>query len=155
MADSSGPPPSGSGITKLSRTSTLAITNTFSNVAWQVEDYDNLGAYDSGTSTTNIVVPTAIAWMRAHFAGSFANDSSRVFRELRLTDGATVYMGDYRVAQNENIVAIVSGWIAVAAGTTLTFQACSGGASDTLGSSFGGYGTLTIEWAASLSSLHA
>lgn len=144
-----------SGITKLRKNATQSITTgAWRTVTWDVEDYDNLGAFDSGTSTSNIVVPTGITLMRATLFLNWASNGSSA-RYANLTDNTTAYLGDIRTSVNECLASICSGWVAISVGTTIHLEVNSGTQTLNLGGTLGQYPNLTLEWATAFSTLHA
>ena len=143
------------GITKLRKTATQNIaTGAWRTVTWDVEDYDNLGAVNLGSSSSNIVVPTGITLMRASLLLNWANNSSSG-RYANLTDGTRTYLADLRDSLNESMSSSCSGWIAITAGTTIYLQVNSGAATLNLGGTFSYYPELTIEWATTWASIYS
>jgi hypothetical protein len=144
-----------SGITKLRKTAAQNITTgAWRTVTWDVEDYDNLGAVDLGSSSSNIVVPSGITIMRATLFMGWANSGSSG-RYLNLTDNTTSYLLDIRNAVNEAFASVSSGWVSISAATTIHLEVNSGGNTLNLGGTFGTYPNLTIEWATGFAALHA
>jgi len=142
------------GLTVIRRTSVQAIvTGAWRTVQWQVEDYDNLGAVDLGVSNTQIIVPTGVGVMRAALRTSWQN-SGTSGRYINLLSASKNYLGDIRAAINESMSSIQSGWQATTPAEVLTLEVNSGGNSIDLGSTFGGFPTLTIEWAASFADVY-
>jgi hypothetical protein len=143
------------GITKLRKTGTQSIaTGAWRIVTWDVEDYDNLGAFTSGTSTSNIVVPSGMTWMRPALLLNWANNSTSG-RYINLTDGTRTYLGDIRASFNETLVSLCPGWIPCTATTTIRLEVNSGSQTLNIGGTFGHYPELTVEWASALSDAHA
>jgi hypothetical protein len=143
------------GITKLRKTATQSIaTGAWRTVTWDVVDHDNLSAVNLGSSSSNIVVPTGITLMRAALRANWDNNSTSA-RYLNLTDGTISFLSDIRIAQNETLCAICSGWTAVTAAATLHLEVNSGTQTLNLGGSFSFYPQLTLEWATGYSALHA
>lgn len=147
------------GYTKLRQTSAQSIPNgtvNYTTVTWGAEDHDNLGAFDSGTSTSNIVVPSGITLMRAQLKSAWGNVTDT--RRIRLWDAtnSVAYLGDMRTAANEAGSAIDSGWLTVTPGITLRLEVMHGNASsmDYGNAGFGGLAELTLGWASAFSVLH-
>lgn len=143
------------GITKLRKTATQSIvTGAWRTVTWDVEDYDNLGAVNLGSSPSNIVIPSGITLMRPTLALNWANNSTSG-RYVNLTDGSNTYLQDIRGALNESLASICSGWVAVTPGNTIHLEVNSGTQTLNLGGTFGMYPNLTLEWATGFSALHS
>lgn len=144
-----------SGITKLRKTGTQSITTgAWRTVTWDVEDYDNLAAFDSGTSTSNIEVPAGITLMRASLFLGWANNSTSG-RYINLTDGTTSYLLDIKGALNESFSSICSGWVSISDTATIHLEVNSGSQTLDIGGTFGTYPNLTLEWATGFAALHA
>lgn len=143
------------GLTKLSRTSTYHATwNAWNDFPWQVEDYDNLGAF-SMTNPSEIIVPAGINWMRATLLGS--NNGNPVL--MRLGNASVDYCGDFRSdiagVADAATHTICSGWVIVTPGDTLKWRYFGYNAGNTYGSAAGGYGQCTFEWVDAVATLHS
>lgn len=146
------------GITKLRKTAVQNIaTGAWRTITWDAEDYDNLDAFDSGTSTSNITVPTGITLAKVALFTCWANNStSGRYINLKNNANEKSLLFDIKNALNESGGALSAGWIPVTAGDVYSLQVNSG--SQTL--DFGDatypatYPQLTIEWLDDFSSLH-
>lgn len=140
------------GITNLRRTSVLFISSTWQDVQWTTEDYDNLGAFNIGTSDINLTVPTGITLMRAMIRTAWQSSFTNRFFNLRNTAG-TMYLGDIREDEAESDVCLCSGWVAVTAGDTIWLEVSSIGNLN-LGNTTFGLINMSIEWATAWTDLH-
>lgn len=140
------------GVTNLRRTSVLAITLSWQDVQWTTEDYDNLGAFNIGTSDVNITVPSGITlmrpWLRTSWQSSLAN------RYFNLINGAgTSFLGDVREDEANGQTCICPGWVVVTPGDTIWLEVISS-VNSNLGDTTFGMINLSIEWATGWSTLH-
>jgi hypothetical protein len=146
------------GVTKVRKTAVQNIaTGAWRTITWDVEDYDNLGAFDSGVSNVNITVPTGITLAKVSLFVSWANNSaSGRYINLKNNANEKSLLFDIRNALNETGTALSAGWIPVTAGDVYSLKVNSG--SQTL--NFGDatfpatYPQMTIEWLDSFANLH-